>query len=254
MNRFLKIFNSSLQIFFIILLSGNSYLYSQTNFFNEILEANSKIKYIEADIVQNISSSDGEQVYKGLYRADIDGRLRIDYSMPEKQIVLFDGKLLYWYYPDDKIIYKSEKMPGNKPGYGPLNEFLYKNFEENYNVEYLGKHLFGFFSFAHNFIITNIKTKDIIEIWVDTTKKVILAKIVKNSDKVEILKEIYSDYVKIGNAYFPSRVDVYARSESGFTKNTTEYKNIKLNIRISDNVFKINVPPDVIHKRLDAGN
>lgn len=225
----------------------NSAYADNLSLFREIVKENSKIKTVEADIIQYIDTpGNSAEVYKGRYRADRRGRFRIDYKTPSTQIVVNNGKSLYWYYPKDKLLYKIGRRANimRSPKISPLKEFA-KNFEKNFRIEYLGKQLYGFFKIAHQFVISDKKGRLVTDIWVDVKKKVILAKIITDKDGDEVMKELFQEYKKIKNIFFPSRIDVYARTAGGITKNITKYNNVNLNSPFRNNIFKLNFPSDV---------
>lgn len=247
-----KIFISSIYTITLIIFS---IAYGDTpSLFKEIVEESSRIKSIDADIIQYLSTPEhSKEVYKGRYRGIASGKLRIDYTIPSTQIVLNDNNNLYWYYPKDKILYQIGRRVNlsSRLKVNPLQEFINKNFDRRFRTRYLGKHIYGFFIIAHQFVIEDCETGSIIDLWFDAKKRVILAKIVKDRYGREIMKEIYGDYKKIRNIYFPTRVDVFARTASGITRNTTTYKNVRLNYKISDKIFNIKFPEDIKRRYLD---
>ncbi|MDY6933677.1 MAG: outer-membrane lipoprotein carrier protein LolA [Spirochaetota bacterium] len=220
--------------------------------FKKIVEENSKINTIDAEIVQYIYTPEHyREIFKGRYRADSNYRFRIDYTFPQKQIIMNNGGRLIWYYPTEKILYRVSKGDSisHQSNINPLREYE-KNFDKQYEVNYRGRNLYGFFKMAHQFVIRDKKRGLITDIKVDTKKMVILTKIVKGRDGIEIMKEQYHGYKKIGNIYFPSRIEVYARTANGITSNITEYNNVQLNYAITDQVFHIDFPKDIRIKYL----
>ncbi|MBN2038656.1 MAG: DUF4292 domain-containing protein [Spirochaetes bacterium] len=232
-------------------------LYADDDFpalFSEIIEANTKINTVEADITQYISTPEhAKEIFKGRYFADNKGRFRIEYTSPSKQIVVNNGADLFWFYPDDNTVYtvKQTADTENRSGINPLKEFNKTKSGENYSINYLGKHLYGFFTLAYHYRIKDSKNNLLFNIWVNVKTKVLLAKIITNNDGIEITKELYSDYEKIKNVYFPKRIDVYARTDTGINKNTTKYSGIKLNFTIPESTFKLHLPENVVKKYLN---
>lgn len=238
-----------LNLFFCILFLSTG-LISQNSFadsmsvLKDAVQKNQQIFSIDAYIEQTIKNPENSiEFFKGRYRVKEDGKFRIDYTVPYKQQVLHTGKDVYWYYIDDNVLYKIKSNNGLnlKPKYNPLSE-LKKIINKNISIEYTGKHIYGFFNIAHNFIIKNKKDDLIFDIWIDAKRKVVLAKIVKNSNDYEIIKELYQDYIKISGIYFPTRVDVFVRTENGILRNTTVYKKIKINKTLSNIVFQYSFP------------
>jgi hypothetical protein len=213
--------------------------------FRDLIRINSHVESIDAGIEQYIEEPGIEaEHFIGRFRAESAGRFRIDYNIPSRQIVLFGGATLYWYYPDDKILYKfgSGDQYANKPRINPLYDFV-ASFERDYRLIYLGKHLYGFFIPAHRFLLENMKNDLKVDIWIEIKRKVVLAKIIR-SGSIEILKEIYSGYKNTGGIDFPSRIDVYARSEKGIIRNTTIYSNIRLNGKFDSGIYYMSFPAD----------
>ena len=137
-------------LFFIITIFVFNYVYAEDlSLFRQIVEENSRIKSIEADIIQYVITPEhSKEIFKGKYRADKKGRFRIDYTTPSNQIVLNDGRCIYWYYPDERLLYKivdKEKIL-HRSSINPLKEFS-KDFDKNFKIHYLGKHLYGFFRY-----------------------------------------------------------------------------------------------------------
>lgn len=211
-----------------------------------------EIVTIDAFIEQSIKSPDNSlEIFKGRYRAQKSGTFRIDYSLPFPQQVLHTGRDLYWYYRDDNILYHIKNNNYNlKPKYNPLHE-LREIFNKDFLIEYAGKHLYGFFAVAHNYIITSRKDDLIFDVWIDAKRKVVLAKIVKNRSDYEIIKELYQDYKLISGIYFPTRVDVFVRTKKGVLRNTTIYKNIKINRSLPQFLFQYSFPSNAIVKKLN---
>jgi len=254
--------NIQIIIFFsIFLIISLSYIHANADkpsLFQNIIIENSKIKSLDSNITQYINTNEGSPViFKGRYRVDNNGRFRIDYSLPSKQIVINDGANLYWYYPEEKILYTigNEHNSSSAPKINPLKKFS-KNPDNRFNVNYLGKHLFGFFIIAHQFLIMDQISGKTFEIWIDAKRRVILAKIVKDKDGREIIKENYGEYRKISQGgsrekiYFPLQIDVYARTNLGITRNSTHYDNVRLNLVILKKIFHIDFPDDIKKKYL----
>jgi outer membrane lipoprotein-sorting protein len=215
--------------------------------FRQLVRESTRISSIDAEIEQHIKGANGStELFKGRYRADNMGRFRIDYRTPYRQVVVNNGRILYWYYPDDKLLYTigEDSGPMGNPAINPLREFS-KELDKSIEVNYLGRNLYGFFILAHHFSLL-VKGRDIIvDLWIDAKRRVILSKIVLNRAGQEILKEIYGDYKRFDGIYFPLRVDVYARTDRGITRNTTYYKNVRLNRKLKGGVFSIRFPKDV---------
>jgi outer membrane lipoprotein-sorting protein len=251
------LFFAVFSVFSILVFNNPLSADTNQNLFNEIMKVNSGIRSIDAEIVQYINTPENlREVYKGKYIADDSGRFRIDYTTPSKQIVLNDGFKLYWYYPEDNLLYLlgNDKAAGgnSKPKINPLQEFQAEKFKDQFTLDYSGEHLYGFFKWSHEFIVKDIKNGLQIYIEVDSKSKVLLSKIIKNSEGAEIIKEIYTDYEKIKEIYVACQIDVYARTKTGITRNTTKYSNIRLNFFIPDSMFKMKFPDNVIKKYING--
>ncbi len=222
--------------------------------FRKILLENSKIKTIDASIVQHIKTPEyANEVFKGRYRVNAAGNFRIDYSSPSAQIVVNDGRHLLWYYPDDRLVYQvGRDSLESRPKLTPLKEFDIREIQKRFDVLYLGEQVYGFLDFAHQFVVKDKKNGNTTDIYVDAKKLVVLSKITKDAEGREIIKEIYENYLKINNIFVPVKVNVYARTAAGTIRNTTEYSDIKLNYQIPDAIFRINIPPGVEKKYINS--
>lgn len=219
--------------------------------FRELIKESARIHTIDAEIEQHIKGPDESiELFKGRYRADSLGRFRIDYHAPYRQIVVHNGKTMHWYYPDDKLLYTfgEEGRPVGNPGINPLHEFS-KKLATSIEVNYLGKNLYGFFIVAHHFSILVKDRNVLIDLWIDVKRRVVLSKVVLNRAGQEMLKEVYGGHKRIKGIFFPLRVDVYARTNKGITRNTTYYKNVRLNRRLKGDIFFVRFPKDVKTRR-----
>jgi len=220
---------------------------NETALFKELIRINSMIQSIDADIEQYIKRPGHPvELFKGHYRAESTGSFRIDYHTPSRQIVIYRDNTLFWYYPEDKLLYQ---LGGGRKHHGstkfnPLSEFS-RDLERNFTIHYLGKHIYGLFLTVHQYIIRSKKSEHAVVLMIDKKRKVVRSKIYKSKLGKEIIKEIYEDFNKIGDIHFPTRIDVFAKAPNGVTRNTTYYKNIKLNRKFSKRVFIISVPRDV---------
>lgn len=221
--------------------------------FNEIIKANTGIKSLDAKIIQHIDTAEhSREVFAGRYIADNSGRFKIEYTSPSKQTVLNNGQAIYWYFQDSNLLYilGREKTNHRDPKINSLQEFQNKDLSKQFKIEFLGKELYGFFKLAHKFAVKDIKNDMNFNIKVDAKSNILLSKIITNSAGVEILKEEYSNYELIKNIYFPKRIDVYARTNKGIIRNTTEYDNILLNYSVPENMFEIRFPANARKKYL----
>jgi len=221
--------------------------------FRKIISTRQKINTIDAEIEQTVKSSeDGSEKFRGRYRADNSGKFRIDYTRPEKQLVYGNGKKLYWYYPMDSVLYETPSTGMNTPVPGNSLTPYMTGLDKRYRVKKLGRSLYGFFSIAERFRLTDIKTGKRVFFWFDSAGNRMLRKVVEDSEGREILKEVYSDYRKVNNISFPHRVDVFIRTAGGITQSRTNYTAVRVNGKLRQNVFDIVFPRDAERRRFNG--
>ncbi len=224
-------------------------LYSQNlEILKRIAEENGKIKTIEANIVQHIKKTgSSSETFRGRFLTGNKGKFRIDYIFPEKQVVLYGGKSLFWYYPDEKLLYVSKKMNNfSSPKVNPLKEI---NLIDSIKVNYLGYSFYSIFKIVRKFQIT--KNNKIITLWVDVSRPYVYKKSITLENGIEIAQEKYENYELLNGIYFPHVVDVRVRSKSGYTRSRTEYSNVKINRVLGSSTFKYSFPKDVERRFLD---
>jgi len=220
--------------------------------FKKIVEQSYRVKNIDAEIEQHIlTGSSPKELFCGRYRADNRGNFRIDYSKPSRQMVLFNSTGLFWYYPDDNLVYEINSGTGSiKPAVNPLKEFS-GDIEKMFRVQYLGRTIYGFFNIAHQFVIVNRKKGLNHFIWIDASRDVVLKKILKDRNGRELVREKYGNHRKVKGIWIPGRVDVYARSEEGLTVNVTIYKHLILNSKMNGAIFNCSFPPDAERRTIE---
>lgn len=236
----------------IILLPGNGTSGNDFSVFQRVVRHYSRIRTIDSEIVQNVSSS-GEtaEVFKGRYRADSRGRFRIDYYYPGKQIVLNNDRGLFWYYVAENILYEIGKNGiGNAPKFNPLDEYD-KRIEGRFRLKYLGSRLYDLHGRSKLYRLTDLEKGLYINLWIDHKRNVLLKKVVSDKNNRELVREVYSDYVKTGDIYFPARLDVMVRTIRGVTRNTTRYRNVILNKRFNASIFSMNFPASAEKRKLN---
>ena len=90
--RYIKL----IMLFCCFIIPYNQVYADNLSLFREIVRVNSRVKSIDAAIIQHIYTPEHyKEVYKGRYRADNLQRFRIDYTIPSRQIVVNDGKGLF---------------------------------------------------------------------------------------------------------------------------------------------------------------
>jgi len=213
------------------------------------------IKTIDARITQHIIESGKEtELYKGRYRARGNSMLRVDYDTPEPQVVLVKDGSLQWYYPEAGQLYYMDtpgpsSQNGNVPSVNPLQELLNKR-ADRFTIEYEGIHLYGLFRKARCFIMKDNRQGTTLEIWLHNDTLVPIRKIVCDRSGRELVRETYENYEKIDGILFPGRVEVLARTRDGIVRNITVYSRVQLNKPIDKGIFTLELPKDVVRKRL----
>lgn len=223
--------------------------------FGEIVQANSRVRYIDAGITQIIAEQGrGREVYRGRYRADERGRFRIDYRKPSPQIVVFDGKRLLWYFPESKTLYEMRggATVHSRPAANPLHGIIGPAGEvgRRFEPRFEGRRGYGFFKSGYSFSLRDRARNERFSILVDAKSLAIVEKTVRDGEGVEVVREVYEDYRMIDGIPFPARVTVSARTASGIVKNLTEYDHISLNGRIDASIFGLNIPANAVRKKL----
>jgi len=219
--------------------------------FREVMKQYSRIRTIDSEIEQEIWNDENPpERFKGLYRADSTGRFRIDYSRPDAQIVLNNGKNLYWYYPNEKILYTIASLKNDAaPKLNPFAEYS-KKLDDRFEIRSLGRGLHGFFQMAAVYQLIDREKGVAIVFWIDPEKHVVLKKTVSDRNGREYIKEMYGNFKKVSGIYYPSRVDVIVRTAAGIAGNTTYYRKVRLNKKFGKNLFVIEFPKDVKKRSL----
>ncbi len=85
---------------------------------------------------------------------------------------------------------------------------------------------------------------------VDAQKGYPVKKITSTANNVEIMREQYEDYKYIHNIWFPTTVEVIARTHTGTTRNVTRYYNVHLNVKVPPDIFTLQLPKGVTVKHM----
>lgn len=204
------------------------------------------VESIDAVIVQVIAESGKPTVrYEGRYRA-YKHNMRIDYNKPFSQIVIVKEGNLQWYYPDTKELWVMQNMNG--PVTHPFAQFF--AFRDRIVIKSKEDTYYGFFKRAYRYILMDTETGTKIELIIDKHKGYPIKKITYTKDNVEIMRELYEDYANINNIWFPTTVEVVARTHSGTTRNVTRYYNVHLNVKIAPDIFIMQMPKGVRVKHM----
>lgn len=182
----------------------------------------------------------GMEFYSGDYYADSNGRLRIDYTYPEKSTVINCSEGLFWYYPDRKMVYVKKSGRDGAAYSGLAAIRLVDENPADISVTYEGMEFYSFFKRAAVYSITSLRSSTVIKIWTDPDGLYVLRKYVLDSSGREIIREIWSDHVYVSGVYIPSRIELYVRTAGGIVHTVTAYSNISVNASMSDELFRHN--------------
>ncbi len=219
--------------------------YSQTpgeSIIEQFIKENDKLTSIDCSLEQIIYENNTIEKYKGRYRSDKKGRFRIDYNEPFAQTVISTGKNILWYIPASEILYVIQNGPADAGNLKKLYPKLSGGIEKSLSHRYLGMWPCGFFTLAHRFLFIDVKNGLKLDMAIAVKDLRLLEKRIRDRDGKEIMKEIYSDYHTIGQVLLPGRVDVYAKTKNGYVRSISFYSDIRLNIPIADEVFKMRIP------------
>ncbi|NMB64614.1 MAG: hypothetical protein GYA16_07065 [Spirochaetes bacterium] len=223
-------------------------LFSIQSFADELdsIINNFAVESIDATIVQVIAETGKPTVrYEGRYRA-YKQNLRIDYSKPFSQIVIVKEGKLQWYYPESKELWVMQNM--SAPVTHPFAQFF--AFKDRIVIKSKENTYYGFFKRAYRYILVDTTTRTTIELIIDKHNGYPIKKITYTADNVEIMRELYEDYMFVNNVWFPATVEVIARTHSGTTRNVTRYYNVHLNVTIQPDIFTMQIPKGVTVKHM----
>lgn len=217
--------------------------------FKRILKNNSGIKTVDAFIDQLTIKGRGTPFHnRGRFRAGSGGRFRIDYTDPEEQLVVHNGRDLRWYFINEKLIYiYPGKDSGKVISSTPLEKYR-KETGKGLSVKYMGVRFYGLFKFVDLYRLRDKKRKMDIFLWIDPGRGVLLKRVLKDREGIEYMKEEFRNYRKVSGFYFPGSVEVMARTNVGTTTSITRYSHIVINKSLSKNLFKMIIPPGTVRK------
>ena len=213
--------------------------------FESLVKGYASVRTIKGRIVQYIYTGPSVEKLEGDYSAGEDGSFRIDYSYPEKQTVIKNSSGLYWYYPERRLVFLSNKkelyggaaglLPGNSIG-----ESL-----KNVQLTYEGVRFYSLLGYAHVYSLSADKKGNSVRIWVDSSGKFVRRRYVVDPEGYEILKEVYHEHVKAGGAYIPSKIELFIRGSGGVVHTLTEYSSLSVNGFVDRKQFEFSVPKNV---------
>lgn len=232
----------------ILLFFIQSVSYSDTESFNQFLKEYSSVKSIKGTIVQYIHSGASVEKMSGHYTAVDKGWFRIDYTTPERQIVIANNKGLFWFYPERNLLFKKEKNP-DRYTYIPGSPLI-KNFN-NINIVYQGIRLYGLIKYAHVYSFRNLSGNSSVYIWFDSRRRYVVRKYIIDDSGREIMKEIYHEFFYTGSAYIPSKIELFLRSENGIIHTQTEYRDLKVNYSTDNRIFDFEIQQNMTVRELN---
>ncbi len=197
--------------------------------FNDFLKGYSSIKSIKGTITQYIYTGSGIEKFSGDYSAIADGWFRIDYTYPERQVVINNSSGLYWYYPERELLflkYRDEydsgiisSLPGNP---------LMKSFEK-IDVVYEGLRFYGIFRYAHVYSFKSGEDGNSVHIWFEPHRRFMVRRYITDKSGRELMKEIYHEHVEVEEACIPSVIELFIRSNNGPIHTITKYNSVVVN-------------------------
>jgi len=229
---------TALAAIFVILFFVCTSTYASDINFNQFINDYSEVRSIKGSIVQYIYSGTSIEKLTGDYTAVSEGWFRIDYTEPEKQIVIANDKGLYWFYPVRNLLFLKQK--DNDDEISLSGNPLIRNFN-NVNILYQGIRFYGLLKFAH---VYNFKTPSgttSVNIWFDPEKRYVVRKYIIDDTGREMMKEIYHEHFVSGKIYIPSKIELFIRSRNGVVHTRTEYSNLLINFTPDNRIFDFRI-------------
>jgi outer membrane lipoprotein-sorting protein len=225
---------------------------SDRELFKRILKNSSGIKTVDATIEQvTIRGEETPLRSRGRFRAGSGGRFRIDYTYPEEQLVIYNGRELRWYFIKEKLLYI---YPGRGPGkvlsYSPLAKYGKEN-SRRYSVKYMGSRFYWLLRMADLYRLRDNKKNLDIFLLIDPSRGVLIRRILKDRKGVEYTKEVFRNYKRVSGCEFPGSVEVMARTDAGITRSITKYSGVVVNKDLDGSLFKMVVPAGTIRKTIN---
>lgn len=188
----------------------------------EIEKVNAAFKTLKADILytRTITLLESKEISKGELNYKKPNKMYLRFYPPRNEINVIDGKHLWVYHPEQKQVEKYEMKHSSQSSQG-LNFFEFGYGESVSEVK-------------KNYKITLLDTEE------EGKKRFYLLGLTPKDPKSQ-----YSDirlWIEEG-FWLPGKVDLY--ESQGEIVNTIEFKNVKLDKRISDKLFIFDVPRGV---------
>ncbi len=222
---------------------------SDAGIFKRILKNNAGIKTVDASIEQlTIRGEEAPRRSRGRFRAGRGGRFRIDYTGPEEQLVIYNGRDLRWYFRKENLLYI---YPGRGPGKllssAPLEKYR-KEINGRFSIKYMGSRFFWLFRMVDLYRLREKKRGMDIFLWIDSSRGVLLKRVLKDRKGVEYMKEEFRNYRKVSGLSFPGSVEVMVRTGEGITTSITRYTDVVINNVFDNKLFNMAVPPGTTKK------
>lgn len=185
--------------------------------------ANAQLETMEADINYSrvITLLDSEDTSKGILKYKKPKKVYIKFQPPRNEINIIDGTYIWIYHPEEKQVEKYEMSSGGDASQGmdifELGyEFSTEKIKQNYNITLLDD------------VLTKEGTLFHIEL------------IPKEDFDTDYSRTLL--WIREG-LWLPVQFQLY--ESDGEIVNTIELSNIRINTKIPDEVFKLDIPDDV---------
>lgn len=219
---------------------------AEPSVFRKIIDDYLSVCTIRASITQYIYNPDGPvEVFSGEYSAAAGGFIRIDYALPEHQLVILNESGLYWYYPERKILFTSPAKGNGSDSVPFIVSSIPPGDLQNLEVISYGIRFYSFFRKAEVYSVTSKKSGTRLVLWIDPSKKTVIRKYILDESGREIVREDYTSHVNINGREIPSVIEFRARGAAGVIHTVTEYRSIVINGRVNRELFKFRITPDM---------
>lgn len=236
----------TIKIVLILVIAGASPVESAASGFDRIIADYLSVESIKASMTQYVyPEGGGTEVYSGSYFAVSKGYIRIEYVKPENQIVVVNDSGLYWYYPERKLLFLSEKKGPQNGAVQSLMNPVAPGSLKNIEPVYEGMKFVSLFRIAEVYSIRSKGNESRMMLYIDPLTKLVIKKTILDQSGRETVKEEYLDYACINGINIPSRIAISARTINGVVHTVTEYREIVINTPIKKEYFKFVVTPDI---------
>jgi len=210
------------------------------------------IKTIEAEISQTISGPGLSETYKGNYIATHQGRLKVEYHYPYKQLIISDGDTLWWYIPDSKkawhlsVTQNEENAPQVCPA-DPSN-FKFSN-TEDFTLKLRKRKLLSLGSRPYVidlFPKSNRHHFSKVTLWIDSKRLFLQKYAIYDMSGTSIISEEHNDVILLAAKFWlPQEIKMQSKTQGGVQKLITRYSNMKVNTDIPENAFTFKIPKGI---------